>query len=174
MPAWTVARSGTRSAISAAIAWSRRIGLRPAGTSTSGRSVCDQPSDLADVHRVAPERPRHLLVDLQEDRPPTDERRDVVGVRARARSSRAGRAATLLRGSADAGSCARSSSGTSLKWAGTKSIPPEWKCGRVTGDRKYETCRSRCAVPAVEVAAVDQGVHLVDPDAVQGRSRRPR
>ena len=43
MPAWIVARSGTRSAISAAIAWSIGSGSI-GGTSTSGRSVRDHPS----------------------------------------------------------------------------------------------------------------------------------
>lgn len=37
----------------------------------------------------------------------------------------------------------RSRRGTSLKWFGTSSQPRSWNAGRVTGERKYDTC-SRC------------------------------
>ena len=50
--------------------------------------------DLADVDLVAPERPRHLLVGLEEEPGAPDERRDVVGVEANRADARARSVAT--------------------------------------------------------------------------------
>ena len=60
---------------------------------------------------------------------------------------------------------ARSRSRISEKFAGTRSIVPAAKHGRVTCDRKYEHVTEAVAGRAVQVRPVVQRVHLVDAHA---------
>ena len=80
-PTWIVAPFGMRSTTSLAMRVSTSVGSRP--VDLDERSVdLRPPCDLTDVKLVSTERARHLRIDLEEERHRSDERRDVVAVRA--------------------------------------------------------------------------------------------
>ena len=137
MPTCSVAPSGIRSTIEAAIARSRSSG-------SGGRDLDQRPVGLAvaeqlgGVDLVEPERARHPLVDLEEERHLADQRRDVVGVGAeREVAGAVGRARGGEHDRVARAELAAAAASPRSGWARGRSRPPSTpRAWRPTGSRR--------------------------------------
>ena len=128
------------------------------------------PGDLRDVHRVVTEGARHVLVRLQEHRPGAEESADVVGIGAQAEVA----VAVRQRCSRDD---QRATNGVTqqvrhlAEVSGHQIYATRMEVRPGHAGQEVRDVVQTVAVAAVQVATVDQRVHLVHADTLdQGRS----